>query len=43
MTGISRVCHDPDCMQRIYDIGRKAGEEFMLEQCWQSDRQLNGG
>ena len=25
---ISRVCHDPDCMQRIYDAGRKAGEEF---------------
>ena len=25
--GISRVCHDPDCMQRIYEIGRKAGEE----------------
>ncbi len=24
--GISRVCHDPDVMQRIYDIGRKAGE-----------------
>ena len=23
---ISRVCHDPDVMQRIYDIGRKAGE-----------------
>ena len=25
---ISRVCHDPDVMQRVYDIGRKAGEEF---------------
>ena len=24
---ISRVCHDPDVMQRIYDIGRKAGEK----------------
>ena len=24
---ISRVCHDPDVMQRVYDIGRKAGEE----------------
>ena len=23
---ISRVCHDPDVMQRVYDIGRKAGE-----------------
>ena len=23
---ISRVCHDPDQMQRVYDIGRKAGE-----------------
>ena len=28
---ISRVCHDPDRMQRIYDIGRKAGEECNLE------------
>ena len=28
---ISRVCHDPDTMQRIYDIGRKAGEEAKLE------------
>ena len=25
---ISRVCHDPDQMQRIYDIGRRAGEAF---------------
>ena len=25
---ISRVCHDPDQMQRIYDIGRKAGALF---------------
>ena len=24
---ISRVCHDPDVMQRVYDMGRKAGEE----------------
>ena len=23
---ISRVCHDPDVMQRVYDIGRKAAE-----------------
>ena len=23
---ISRVCHDPDVMQRVYDIGRRAGE-----------------
>ena len=27
--GITRVCHDPDCIQRIYDIGRKSGEAFM--------------
>ena len=25
---ISRVCHDPEVMQRVYDIGRKAGEEY---------------
>ena len=25
---ISRVCHDPGTMQRVYDIGRKAGEEW---------------
>ena len=25
---ISRVCHDPERMQRVYDAGRKAGEEF---------------
>ena len=25
---ISRVCHDPEVMQRVYDIGREAGEEF---------------
>ena len=25
---ISRVCHDPEQMQRVYDVGRKAGEEF---------------
>ena len=24
---ISRVCHDPDTMQRVYDIGRRAGED----------------
>ena len=23
---ISRVCHDPERMQRVYDIGRRAGE-----------------
>ena len=28
---ISRVCHDPETMQRIYDIGRMAGEEAKLE------------
>ena len=27
---ISRVCHDPDTMQRVYDIGRKAAEECDL-------------
>ena len=26
---ISRVCHDPARMQRIYDIGRATGEEFV--------------
>ena len=26
---ISRVCHDPARMQRIYDIGRAAGEDFV--------------
>ena len=25
---ISRVCHDPERMQRVYDVGRKAGEGF---------------
>ena len=25
---ISRVCHDPERMQRVYDVGRKSGEEF---------------
>lgn len=25
---ISRVCHDPDTMQRVYEIGRAAGEEW---------------
>ena len=28
---ISRVCHDPDVMQRVYDIGRRAGEACNLE------------
>ena len=28
---ISRVCHDPDVMQRVYDIGRKAAESAELE------------
>ena len=27
---ISRVCHDPGTMQRVYDMGRKAGEECKL-------------
>ena len=27
---ISRVCHDPDVMQRVYDIGRKAGGKTEL-------------
>ena len=27
---ISRVCHDPDVMQRVYDTGRKAGEKADL-------------
>ena len=27
---ISRVCHDPAVMQRVYDIGRKAGEKAEL-------------
>ena len=27
---ISRVCHDPAVMQRVYDIGRKAGEAANL-------------
>ena len=26
---ISRVCHDPDMMQRVYDIGREAGESAL--------------
>lgn len=25
---ISRICHDPDVMQRVYDIGRKAGDAY---------------
>ena len=28
--GISRICHDPDCMQRIYDIGRRAASDLMM-------------
>ena len=27
---ISRVCHDPDVMQRVYDVGRRAGEKAEL-------------
>ena len=27
---ISRVCHDPAVMQRVYDIGRQAGEKAKL-------------
>jgi len=27
---ISRVCHDPETMQRVYDMGREAGEEHLL-------------
>ena len=30
---ISRICHDPDVMQRVYDIGRKAGEENIERIC----------
>ncbi|MBQ3287928.1 MAG: patatin family protein [Kiritimatiellae bacterium] len=26
---ISRVCHDPDTMQRVYDLGRRAGENAL--------------
>ena len=26
---ISRVCHDPDVMQRVYDIGREQGAKFL--------------
>lgn len=28
---ISRVCHDSDVMQRVYDIGREAGEAVQIE------------
>ena len=28
---ISRVCHDPDVMQRVYDIGRRAGETCNID------------
>ena len=24
---ISRVCHDPETMQRVYDLGRKAADQ----------------
>ena len=27
---ISRVCHDPGVMQRVYDIGRRAAESADL-------------
>ena len=27
---ISRVCHDPDQMQRVYEIGRQIGEETLV-------------
>ena len=27
---VSRVCHDPDVMQRVYDIGRKTAESADL-------------
>ena len=30
---ISRVCHDPDMMQRVYDIGREAGESALTRGC----------
>ncbi len=30
---ISRVCHDPDVMQLVYDIGRRAGEACNID--WQ--------
>ena len=26
---ISRVCHDPDAMQRAYDIGRRKAEAIV--------------
>lgn len=26
---IPRVCHDPAAMQRVYDLGRQAGEEYI--------------
>ena len=28
---ISRVCHDPEVMQRVYDIGREAGEKVLSD------------
>ena len=36
---ISRVCHDPDVMQRVYDIGRKAGEACNLEMAQEEMRE----
>ena len=35
---ISRVCHDPNVMQHIYDIGRKAGETANLRELSQFKR-----
>ena len=26
---IARVCHDPGAMQRVYDLGRTAGEKAL--------------
>ena len=26
---VSRVCHDPEEMQRVYDLGRTAGEKAL--------------
>ena len=36
---VSRVCHDPDVMQRVYDIGRKAGEACNLEMAQEEMRE----
>ena len=35
---ISRVCHDPDVMQHVYDIDRKAGETANLRELSQFKR-----